>query len=256
MVTLSSCLIWQIISFSLPPNEYGCVYASTTLENIATDRLTEYGDFGKKKIVFSDEAHFDLGGYVNKQNCRIWGTENPHGYIEKPTYPKRVTLWCGFYFRSIIGPFFCENEQGEAVTINGDRYRAMLNEFLFTKIEEEDIWNIWFQQDGATCHTAEATFDVLRPVFEDRIISRRADVVWPPRSCNLTTLVYYLWDAVKDKCNADKPETIDALKDNIPEANCEIQLHTINNVLKNCTEGVGYCMANRGSHLNEIVFHY
>ena len=24
-----------------------------------------------------------------------------------------------------------------------------LNEFLFTKIEEEDIRNIWFQQDGA-----------------------------------------------------------------------------------------------------------
>ena len=24
-----------------------------------------------KKIIFSDEAHFDLGEYVNKQNCRI-----------------------------------------------------------------------------------------------------------------------------------------------------------------------------------------
>ena len=47
----------------------------------------------------------------------------------------------------------------------------MLNEFLFKKIEEEDIANIWFQQDGATCHTAEATLDVLNPVFEDRIIS-------------------------------------------------------------------------------------
>ena len=32
----------------------------------------------KKKINFSDEAHFDLGGYVNKQICRIWVTENPH----------------------------------------------------------------------------------------------------------------------------------------------------------------------------------
>ena len=38
--------------------------------------------------------------------------------------------------------FFFENEQGEAVTVNGDPYRAML-----TKIEEEDIGNIWFQQD-------------------------------------------------------------------------------------------------------------
>ena len=40
------------------------------------DRLTEDADFGKTKIMFLDEARFDLGGYVNKQNCRIWGTEN------------------------------------------------------------------------------------------------------------------------------------------------------------------------------------
>ena len=98
----------------------------------------------KKKIIISDEAHFDLGEYVNKQNCRIWGIENPHDYIEKPANPKRVTVWCGFWSSGIIGPFFFENEQGEAVTVNGDHYRAMLNKFLFTKIEEESIGNIWF----------------------------------------------------------------------------------------------------------------
>ena len=86
---------------------------------------------------------------------------------------------------------------------------------MFTKIEEEDIGNIWFQQNGATCHTAEATLCVLPPVC-------RADVVWPLRSCDLTPLCYYLWDAVKDKCYADKPETIDALKENIREAIGEI----------------------------------
>ena len=132
-----------------------------------------------KKIIFSDEAHFDLGGYVNNQNCRIWGTENPHAYIEKPTHPKRVAVWCGFWSKGIIGPLFFENKQGEAITVNENRYRTMLNEFLFIKIEEEDIGNIWFQQNGAKCHTAEATVDVLLPVFENRIISRRADVVWP-----------------------------------------------------------------------------
>ena len=171
--------------------------------------------------------------------------------------PKRVTVWCEFWSRGIIGPFFFENEQGEAVTVNGDHYRAMLNEFLLRKIEEEDIGNIWFQQDGAKCHTAEATLNVSRPVFEDRIISRRADVVWPPQSCDLTPLDYYLWGVVKDKCYADKPETIDALlvkplvkysytqpimcfkietidalKENIREGIGEIQLHTIDNVLK------------------------
>ena len=145
-----------------------------------------------KEIIFSDKTHFDLGRYVNKQNCRIWGTENPHAYIEKPKHPKRVTVWCGFWSRGIIESFFFENEQGEVVTVNGDRYRAMLNEFLFTKIKKENIGNIWLQQDGATCYTAKAILNVLRPVFEDRIISRRVDWVWPPRSCDLTPLDYYL----------------------------------------------------------------
>ena len=89
--------------------------------------------FGKNGIIFTDEAHFDLGGYVNKQNCRIWGTENPHAHIEKPTHPKIVAVWYGFWSRGMIVPFFFENEQGKTVTINGDRYRAMLNEFFFSQ---------------------------------------------------------------------------------------------------------------------------
>ena len=149
---------------------------------------------------------------------------------------------------------FFEKEPAEAVVVNGDRYRAMLNEFLFTKIEEENIGNIWFQQDGATCHPAKATLDVLRPIFEDRIISGGANVVWPPRSCDLTPLDYYLRGAVQDKCYADNPETIEALKDNIREAIGEIQLHTTVNVLKNWTDRVG-CMTSLGSHLNKLIFH-
>ena len=72
----------------------------------------------------------------------------------------------------------------------------------------------------------------------------------------LTRLDCYLWGAVKDKRYTDKPETIYALKDNIREAIGEIQLHTIDRVLQNWTNCGDYCMANRGSHLSEIIFHY
>ena len=71
-----------------------------------------HGNVTECKIIFSDEAEFDLGGYVNKQNRRSWSTENPHAYIEKPAHPKRVTVWCGFWSRGIIAPFF---KQGESV---------------------------------------------------------------------------------------------------------------------------------------------
>ena len=67
---------------------------------------------------------------------------------------------------------FFENEKEGAVTVNGDRYRAMLNEFLFTIIEEDYIGNIWFQQGGVTYDTADATLDCLRPVFENRFYQK------------------------------------------------------------------------------------
>ena len=76
------------------------------------------------------------------QNCRIWDTEKPQPYIEKTKHPKRVTVWCRFWSRGIIVSFFFENEQGKSVTVNGNRYRIMLNEFLFTKIKNDDIGNI------------------------------------------------------------------------------------------------------------------
>ena len=63
-------------------------------------------------------------------------------------------------------------------------------------------------------------------------------------------LDYYLWGAVKYKCYAEKPETIEALKDNIGE------IHKIDNVLKNWTDCVSYCMASRDSHLYQIIFDY
>ena len=118
----------------------------------------------KKKIIFSDEAHFDLEGNINKQSCRTWGTENPHAYIEKPTHPNRGTVWCEFWSRVIIGPFFFENEQGEAVTVNGDLYRGMLNEFLFPKLKRRILATFGFNRT-ALCDTQPKLHSMFCALF-------------------------------------------------------------------------------------------
>ena len=74
-----------------------------------------------------------------------------------------------------------------AIIIHGDRYRAMLNEFLLTKIEEEDIGNICFQQVGATYYTVEAILAILRPNFEDSIINRRTMICGVPSKISVTS---------------------------------------------------------------------
>ncbi|GFV95304.1 hypothetical protein TNCV_4586791 [Trichonephila clavipes] len=70
---------------------------------------------------------------------------------------------------------------------NGDRYRAMITNFFIPEWNNHDVQELWFQQDGATCHTARATIDLLKDTFGDRLISRFGPVNWPPRSCDLTT---------------------------------------------------------------------
>ncbi|GFU09823.1 hypothetical protein TNCV_1292131 [Trichonephila clavipes] len=39
--------------------------------------------------------------------------------------------------------------------------------------------------------------DLLKDTFGDRLISRFGPVNWPPRSCDLTPLDYFLWGYVK-----------------------------------------------------------
>ncbi|GFX23613.1 hypothetical protein TNCV_3770861 [Trichonephila clavipes] len=55
-----------------------------------------------KRILFSDEAHFWLNGYVNKRNCRIWSEANPQVYIETPLHPEKLTVWCALWAGGIL----------------------------------------------------------------------------------------------------------------------------------------------------------
>ena len=78
----------------------------------------------------SEETHFHLNGHVNKQNCRIWGTQNPRIIIEQQMHPLRCTVWCGITPEKIIGPYFFENDEKVAVNVNGIQCRAMIENFL------------------------------------------------------------------------------------------------------------------------------
>ncbi|GFV34231.1 uncharacterized protein TNCV_1154061, partial [Trichonephila clavipes] len=207
-----------------------------------------------KRILFSDEAHFWLNGYVSKQNCRIWSEANPQVYVETPLHPEKLTVWCALWAGGIIGPYFFKNDDGHNVTVNGDRYRALITNFFIPELNNHDVQELWFQQDGATCHTARATIDLLKDTFGDRLISRFEPVNWPPRSCDLTPLDYFLWGYVKSLVYADKPQTLDHLEDNIRRVIADIRPKMLEKVIENWTSRLDYIRVSRGSHMPEIIF--
>ncbi|GFW73952.1 transposable element Tc3 transposase [Trichonephila clavipes] len=117
-----------------------------------------------------------------------------------------------------------------------------------------DVQELWFQQDGATCHTARATIDLLKDTFGDRLISRFGPVNWPPRSCDLTPLDYFLWGYVKSLVYADIPQTLDHLEDNIRRVIADIRPQMLEKVIENWTSRLDYIRASCGSYMPEIIF--
>ncbi|GFY07170.1 DUF4817 domain-containing protein [Trichonephila clavipes] len=207
------------------------------------------------EIIFKiDEAHFWLNGYVNKQNCRIWSEANPQVYVETPLHPEKLTVWCALWAGGIIGPYFFKNDEGHNVTVNGDRYRAMITNFFIPELNNHDVQELWFQQDGATCHTARATIDLLKDTLGDHLISRFGPVNWLLRSWDLTPLDYFLWGYVKSLVYADKPQTLDHLEDNIRRVIADIRPQMLEKVIENWTSRLDYIRASRGSPMPEIIF--
>ncbi|GFW51848.1 uncharacterized protein TNCV_1187801 [Trichonephila clavipes] len=164
----------------------------------AQNEIAVVPDF-HKRILFSDEAHFWLNGYVNKQNCCIWSEANPQVYVETPLHPEKLTIWCA-------------------------------------------LW------------AARATIDLLKDTFGDRLISRFGPVNWPPRSCDLIPLDYFLWGYVKSLVYADKAQTLDHLEDNIRRVIADIRPQMLEKVIENWTSRLDYIRASHGSPMTEIIF--
>ncbi|GFX14308.1 uncharacterized protein TNCV_1768021 [Trichonephila clavipes] len=130
----------------------------------------------------------------------------------------------------------------------------MITNFFIPELNNHDVQELWFQQDGATCHTARATIDLLKDTFSDHLISRFGPVNWPPRSCDLTPPDYFLWGYVKSLVYAEKPQTLDHLEDNIRRVIADIRPQMLEKVIENWTSRLDYIRASRGSPMLEIIF--
>lgn len=204
-------------------------------------------------VFFSDEAHFHLSGCVNKQNMRYWSGTNPRELHQRPLHSDRVTVWCALSRVGIIGPYFFE-ENDRAATVTSARYLNMIQTFFFTELEQMNLDDIWFQQDGATAHTARVCMDVLRDRFPGRLISKRGDLNWPARSPDLAPCDFFLWGYLKSIVYNDRPRTLEALKANIQASIQQIPVEMLERVHENFRKRLRQCVECEGRHLGDILF--
>lgn len=165
------------------------------------------GHLDPLKIWFSDECHFHLSGYVNKQNHRIWGKEKPYIPETKPLHPEYVTVWIGICGRGHTNPYFFDG------TVNSAAYLKMLQEFAFPWISERDgIAEYWWQQDGATAHRTNLVKNAIREKFGDRVIGLGfesedgEEIKWPPRSPDMNPCDFAVWGILKEQVYKEAPK--------------------------------------------------
>ncbi|GFV18355.1 uncharacterized protein TNCV_713261 [Trichonephila clavipes] len=109
----------------------------------------------------------------------------------------------------------------------------MITNFFIPELNNHDVQERGFQQDGATCHTSRHNRFIERHVWGPFHI---LDVNWPPRSCHLTPLDYFLWEYVKviGLCT-DKPQTFLTIWKNIRRVIADIRPQNVGKVIENWT---------------------
>lgn len=69
--------------------------------------------------------------------------------------------------------YFFENKGGNTITINGARFGAMLRDFMFLEVIENDLSHFWFQQDGATARTRLDSMTLIHRMLNQQIILKK-----------------------------------------------------------------------------------
>lgn len=92
-------------------------------------------------MTMGNRVHFDITGFVIKQNYCIWTLANPRVYTVA----------------------------ANSLTVIGVHYRYMAQNCLVPQIQQFNLQNMWSQQDGAICHTVRETMNLLRTIWPPRL---------------------------------------------------------------------------------------
>lgn len=185
-------------------------------------------EFDLSDFYFSDESNFYLDGHVNTKNCVYWDARGnpPENHITQTTLNiKKIGVWAALSGTFLVGPYFYDDN------MNGAMYRATLDRFhqeLVSKMGVNQMQHVWFQQDGASPHTALETREVVRELFASQTVGKFLAIWWPPRSPDITPMDFFLWGYIKEIVfeGNDPPTSVAILKAQIQLAFDKIRADT------------------------------
>ena len=157
----------------------------------------------------------------------------------------------------MLGPYWFEDSRGRTVTVNGERYREVLNRInedlkqLYTPNQKKSLW---FQQDGATPFTAHATIAHLCTLFRNRIWSLQEDLKWSPNSPDLAPLDFFFLGSAKAEVYKEKPCSLRHLKQAVEAFTQSVTTDTCRRVIENFAICINACANRNGAHIKNVNY--
>lgn len=69
--------------------------------------------------------------------------------IETALHAGKLTSWCAICSGKIVCPHFFKNSANQKVTVNGDHFGDMITDFFNPQLNNHDVEELLFQQEGA-----------------------------------------------------------------------------------------------------------
>lgn len=206
----------------------------------------------QNQILWTDESTFTRDGQLNMHNYHFYARENPHA-IRRRGFQQRfsVNVFAGIIGDRLIGPYFLPHR------LNGENFLMFLRgdfQELLDNVPLAILQNpIWLQLDGAPAHFSRAVRDWLNLNYPGRWIGRGGHVAWPPRSCDLTPLDFFLWGYIKSIVYRTPPDNEQELRQRIIAACQTITPEMIRNVQRSITRRLEQCIDVNGQNFEYLL---
>jgi hypothetical protein len=130
------------------------------------------------KTLWSNEAVFHIGGFVNRHNCHYWAAHDPEVTVKKMQDHPKGTVW--YRIRAtVIGPYLLHD------TMNVENYLQMLEDYMWPIVSGwENIDELVFMHGGATPYFVLNIYARLYQKFPGRWLGQGPHK-WPARSPDL-----------------------------------------------------------------------
>ena len=119
------------------------------------------------------------------------------------------------------------------------------------QLDNDELRNGYFQQDGATCHTSNESMTEIEsffwwPGYFESLMAAKISWIMSAR-------FFFLWGDLKGKAYAKKPRTVQELENNIRREIAAISEDVLQATFANTKRCVQLCLDSGGEHFQHLL---